>query len=179
MNIFYLDKSPEKAAQMQIDKHVVKMVLESAQLLSTCHRTVDGEHYIDASSGRKLQKWRMADSKLDNIIYKATHFNHPCSKWLRESKANYDWLYQHFAALAKEYKKRYGKDHLSYTKLRKVLANAPTNLPDKGFTSPALAILDKYKVDDAVQSYRNYYEGEKLELGKTEDKERYWRLLDE
>ena len=174
MNIFYLDENPKMAAAMQTDKHIVKMILESAQLLCTAHRVIDGEHYIDDSSGRRLQRWR--HPKYDDKLYKATHFNHPCSLWLRESADNYIWLFRHFQALSREYEIRYKKVHKSWSTLNPILSFTPEKLPRKGFTTPALAMPDQYKCGDPVQSYRNYYEAEKLKEQK--DIDRYRLLLE-
>lgn len=175
MNIFYLHEDPVIAAKAQTNKHVVKMILESAQLLSTAHRILDGQHYIDASSGRKLQRW--LHPQYENELYKATHFNHPCAIWVRESKENYIWLYKHFIALCQEYTKRYKRTHATQIKLESILANTPNNISNIGFTKPALAMPDQYIMEDAVQSYRNYYVAEKLL--STEDKKRYEEILDE
>jgi len=101
MNIFYLNSDPERAAQLQYNKHVVKMILESAQLLCSAHI--------------------MLDSEID-VPYKLTHKNHPSAVWTRQSRSNYAWLYFHMMALGKEYKKRYNKEHLTITKCRDVLA---------------------------------------------------------
>ncbi len=143
MNVFFLDVSPVKAAQMQCDRHVVKMILESAQLLSTAHRELDGDNWADA-----------------NGLYKSTHKNHPSAIWARESKHNYDWLYDHFYALCDEYRYRYGKEHKSWTKLGVVLKNRPVNIMRLPFDfyEPPQCMPDKYKVGgDSVQAYRNYY----------------------
>lgn len=175
MNIFYLHKEPYIAAAMQTNKHVVKMILESAQLLSTAHRVLDGEHYIDASSGRKLQCWR--HPKYDTELYKATHFNHPCAIWVRESSENYYWLYAHFVELSEEYTRRYGKVHASYTKLKDILSLPPVNIPIKDFTEPAMAMPEQYiKRGDPIGSYRAYYEAEKLI--EEQDIERYWSIIE-
>lgn len=161
MNIFYLHSDPRIAAQMQTNKHVVKMILESAQLLCTAHRVLDGEHYIDASSGRKLQRWR--HPRYETELYQATHFNHSCAIWVRESSENYYWLYAHFVELSQEYKKRYGKVHASYTKLKDILSLLPVNIPIGPFTEPAMAMPEQYiKRGDPIGSYRAYYEAEKL-----------------
>ncbi len=166
MNIFFLDQDPKKAVKYMTDKHVVKMVLESAQLLSTIHRVVDGEHYIDSSSGRKLQKWRMPDER-EEILYKSTHFNHPCTNWLKESVANYIWLYEHFLALSAEYTLRFGKTHASYTKLGGILQLPPVNLPKGELTEPAFAMPEQYITEsDVVKSYHDYYVAEKLKTEK-------------
>lgn len=180
MNIFYVSNNPVQAAQVLIDKHVVKMALESAQLLCTCHRVVDGIHYIDSSSGRRLQKWKHPDPILDEQLYKSQHFNHPCSIWLRESKANYEWLYTHFIALGQEYEKRYGKKHASIVKLADLLRVAPKNIPDVPFTEPAQAVLEQYKFKGhPIIAYQNYYIGEKLPLGNDKDKERFSNFISE
>jgi hypothetical protein len=176
MNIFYLHEDPALSAQALINKHVVKMVLESAQLLCTCHRMVDGIHYIDSTSGRRLQKWRHPDSELDEILYKSQHFNHPCSIWLRESSEHYDWLYQHFIALGQEYKKRYGKEHASITKLSHILKLRPQNLSNNGFKQPPQAMPLIYQKEDSRAAYRTYYEADKLSLGTKEDAERYFEF---
>ena len=86
MNIFYLDKDPKKCAEMHCDKHVVKMILEYAQLLSTAHRVLDGNEWADHVG-----------------LYKATHKNHPSAIWARESAGNYFWLNKLFQELCKEY----------------------------------------------------------------------------
>jgi len=177
LNIFYLHKDPRIAAEMQTDKHVVKMVLESAQLLCTAHRVIDGEHYIDSSSGRRLQRWK--HPTYDNELYKATHFNHPCSLWLRESIDNYRWLYNHFEALSNEYTKRFGKIHKSWRELGAILFFSPENISKQSFTNPALAMPNEYKCGDPVQSYRNYYEAEKLKEQKDIDRYKLLEISEE
>ena len=79
MNIFALSSDPFESAQMMCDKHVVKMIIETAQLLSTAHRVLDGEQYTDkTSNGRSIQRWRLTDAyDMENSLYKATHINHP------------------------------------------------------------------------------------------------------
>ena len=96
MNIFYLDHDVNKCAEMHNDKHVVKMILEYAQLLSTAHRVCDGT-ILDTFSktGRRKKVWALADNR-DTILYSATHINHPSAVWVRQSSANYGWLYQLF-----------------------------------------------------------------------------------
>lgn len=140
MNIFFLSKDPIKAAQLQCDKHVVKMILESAQMLSTCHH----------ANGTSLDT---------DVLYKQTHLNHPSSVWARASLKNYTWLYEHFIALCDEYTHRYGKVHLSDTKFRKLFKTAPFMSCDKPttFTKPPKCMPDEYKVGSVVQSYQAYY----------------------
>ena len=137
MNIFFLDKNPMKCAQYHNDKHVVKMILETAQLLCGSHWATGGE-----------------------APYKLSHKNHPCSIWARESLSNYLYLCELGLELCKEYTYRYGKRHKSQDVIEWCLVNKP-NIPDIGFTEPAKAMPDEYKVDDVVKSYRNYYRGGK------------------
>ena len=144
MNIFILDKDPVVAATMYCDKHVVKMIIELAQLLSAAHH-----HY---------------NSKFVGVVYKKTHYNHPCTKWVRTTSANYDWAYNHFVSLCDEYTKRYGKTHLTDLKLREVLSNNPVPIGD--LTPFVLAMPEQYKCDCAVTSYRNYYINDKKEIAK-------------
>jgi hypothetical protein len=162
MNIFYLDKNPIKAAQMSCDKHVVKMILESAQLLSTCHRVLDGTEYYDKTkNGRKIKRWKHPNSNMEAVLYKAGWIKHPSTVWLFESAYNYFWLYQHFMALNDEYKKRYNhtKDHVAVQKLGDLLKHTPKNAKiNKIGTQPTPAMPDECKVPgDSVQSYRKYY----------------------
>ena len=162
MNIFYLHKDPVKAAEMSCDKHVVKMILESAQLLSTCHRVLDGTEYYDkTANGRKIKRWKHPNSNMEAVLYKAGWIKHPSTLWLFESAYNYVWLYQHMMALNEEYKKRYNhkKDHLAIQKLGDLLKHPPKNAKiNKIATDPTPAMPDECKIPgDVVGSYRNYY----------------------
>ena len=145
MNIFYLDKDINKAAEYHNDKHCVKMILEYAQLLCTAHRELDGDN-------------------ANENLYKSTQKNHPSAKWVRESKANYEYLYRLFNALCNEYTHRYGKTHLTYQKLHNVLATPPQNIPDKEFTEPTPAMPDDVKNNDSLKAYRDYYKKYKSHL---------------
>ena len=141
MNIFYLDKDPVVAAKVQYNKHVVKMILESAQMLCTAHRYYGNE----------------------DVPYKTAHLNHPSTIWCRENDKQYRWLFNHMLALGDEYTRRYGKKHLSIDKCFGPLSFLPPNIPkDKPFTEPPQCMPDEYKVEgDSVQAYWNYYIGEK------------------
>jgi hypothetical protein len=149
MNIFYLDSDPVQAAKMICDKHVVKMPLESAQMLCTAHRVLDD---VDVLAGQPL--------------YKSTHKNHPSSKWVRKSQLNYMWLYEHFIALCDEYKERYGREHLTFTKLSKPLWYVPENISVDAFTEPPTCMPDHCIREDAISSYRMYYKTEKSSIAK-------------
>ena len=160
MNIFYLDKNPIRCAQMHVDKHCVKMILEYAQLLSTAHRVLDGVLTIGLSeSGRKRQLYVLQNG-LDKILYSATHVNHPSAVWCRQSAANYMWLAELLEECCKEYTYRYGKIHkVESSGLMQTLKNIfPKNITEKPFTQPTPAMPDECKVvGDSIQSYRNYY----------------------
>lgn len=143
MNIFFVDNDPYDAARQLVDKHVVKMIVESAQLLSTAHRLIDGNDNI-------------IDDERQDVLYKVTHRNHPCSVWVRESIQNYLWLVDHFHGLLQEYTHRYGKTHKCQSMLY-VLQTPPVNLKNYDWTSPPSCMPDEYKVGTLVDNYRQYY----------------------
>lgn len=159
MNIFVLDQDPYKAAELQCDKHVVKMIVESAQMLSTAHRLLDGQVQIRLTkSGRKGKYWQLPDEREDTF-YKAVHMGHPCTVWTMESSANYYWHWQHFYALCKEYTYRYGKIHKSES-LLPALHCLPANIPFGKLTQFKLAMNSnpECKKKDPVESYRLFYQ---------------------
>ena len=166
MNIFYVNSDPEVAARSMVDRHVVKMILETAQLLSTAHRVIDGEEYVGQSqSGRKAKRWRLSGN-VDAIMYAATHINHPSAVWVRENSANYNWLYDHLLALGREYTHRYGRTHLTIDKLGDILKDAPENIEQSNVMTKMPSCMDKqYIVDvDPIINYRNYYNYGKTDL---------------
>ena len=136
MNIFYLDRDPAEAARMQCDRHVVKMILETAQLLSTAHHELDGE----------------------SPVYKPTHKNHPSAVWVRSSAAAYHWAWQHLQALGREYQSRYGKAHKTIREHLDTLAIFPKGIEwGTRFIDPPQCMPDECKRDDAVLGYLTYY----------------------
>lgn len=153
MNIFVLDDTPEKSARCQIDKHVVKMPLESAQMLcSALHR-----HGID------------------DAPYKATHQNHPCTVWAGDNVSNFLWLVRHGLALCFEYSSRYEKTHKCQPIIGWCAAQS-YKLPDGSLTDHALAMPDAYKSHSAIESYRKYYMMEKLHIATwKQNKPDWWR----
>jgi hypothetical protein len=168
MNIFYLDHDVYKCAEMHNDKHTVKMILEYAQLLSTAHRVLDGEQtpWFTTAAGRKKREWMLYDDR-QNILYAATHTNHPSAVWARQSPENYIWLSNLLVALCEEYTHRYGKTHkverdgLCFV----LLKNVPTNIGNKGWSEPTPAMPDEVKIPgDSIASYRNYYINNKSHL---------------
>lgn len=148
MNIFYLDSDPKKCAAMHIDKHVVKMILETAQLLSTAHHVYQ--------------------SNITDMIYKSTHINHPSSVWCRLNKQNYQWLSDLLCELCAEYTHRYGKIHKTQAiGMVDLLKNAPSAMPDGLFTEPTPAMPDECKIlGDSIASYRKYYIEKKAYMAK-------------
>jgi len=166
MNIFYLHKDPMTAAQMHVDKHCVKMILESCQLLSTAHRVLDGDQVMGkTATGRNVKRWVLSDERNEGL-YSATHVNHPSAVWCRQNRDNYYWLWCLLNALCSEYTYRYGKIHkCQEIGLVDKLKWFPNNLPLGIFTDPTPAMPDQYKIPgDGVQSYRNYYNGEKQRM---------------
>jgi hypothetical protein len=179
MNIFYLDNDTVKCAQAHVDKHAVKMILEYCQLLSTAHRVLDGREVVELSkTGRNTKRWKLEDERND-ILYSATHINHPSAVWCRQSDSNYIWLSKLLVELCKEYTYRYGKVHKceSIGLVKTLFWNPPKNIPKGNFTQPTPAMPDDCKVPgDSIQSYRNYYFNSKGHLwswkGKINSRER-------
>jgi hypothetical protein len=167
MNIFYLDPDVNTCAEMHNDKHCVKMILEYAQLLSTAHRVLDGVLTIGLSeSGRKRKQYILSD-KREQVLYSATHINHPSAVWVRQSHQNYIWLSQLLESLCYEYTYRYEKTHkVERDGLLQVLTtNIPVNTPIGPFTAPTPAMPDDVKVPgNSLASYRKYYINNKSHL---------------
>ena len=131
MNIFYLHEDPIQNAKWHVDKHVVKMVTEYAQLLSTAHRILDGTEYEGrTANNRRIRRWRLPD-KREDILFKASHVNHPCNVWVRESKSNYRLMYKIYMACLSEYTFRYGKIHGS-ARPSLCLLKVPNNIKELG-----------------------------------------------
>lgn len=166
MNIFYVDPDPVTAAQSLVDKHVVKMILESAQLLSTAHRVIDGQQVAGKSkTGRNVKRWVLPDNR-ENEIYTATHVNHPSAVWTRTAVENYWWLVEHFAGLLDEYTYRYEKRHKCFDLLMP-LQSPPHKLKDFPMTPMPSAMAEEYRIsDDPLTNYRNYYKIGKSSMHK-------------
>lgn len=142
MNIFVLDQDTKKSSQYHVDKHVVKMPLETAQMLCTAHY--------------------LAYNNLE-APYKPTHYAHPCNLWLIESLDNYKWLCELGLNLCHEYTYRYGKIHKCQNVIEWCMNNEP-NLISIGLTKFALAMPNECKKDCAIESYRTYYRENKIHL---------------
>ena len=165
MNIFYLSNNTTECAKSHVNSHTVKMILEYSQLLSTAHRVLDGEQYIDSSSGRKIKRWKLGNH-YEAILYKATHINHPSAIWVRQSYDNYIWLHSLLEELCKEYTFRYGKTHKCESiGLVNQLSYAPFNIKPGVFTEPTPSMPVEYIIKgDSIKSYKNYYNVSKKHL---------------
>ena len=148
MNIFVLGDSPMESAEMHCDKHVCKMLIEYAQMLSTAHRVLDGDEVISES------------------LYKVAHKNHPCTIWTRTNRSNYLWLFSLWKNLAIEYSMRYPpKFHASWVKLNGYLQFSPRNIPEGKLSEQPQCMPDYCKdEEDVVEAYRNYYINEKSDF---------------
>ena len=171
MNIFYLHEDPIQNAKWHIDKHIVKMPIEYAQLMSTAHRLLDGEMYLGKTAiGRNIKRWRLHDERED-ILYKASHINHPSAIWVRESIENYFQMYKLYMAVLAEFTNRYGKVHGS-SKPSIALIRPPSNIPMvKGAQLPqCMPEICKVK-NNPILAYRNYYIVEKNSFASWKNRE--------
>ena len=150
MNIFILDLNPRKCAEYHSNSHVIKMVLESAQLLCGVHH-VTNSNYI--------------------IPYGLSHKNHPCAIWARECMENYNWLCELGIELCEEYTYRYGKRHKSQDIIEWAMVHKPNLRVNGSITTFALAMPDECKIGNAVDSYRQYYIAEKRSFAKWKERE--------
>jgi hypothetical protein len=152
MNIFFLSFDTKKCAIMHNDKHLVKMIIEMAQLLSTAQHLSNG----------KANK---------EIIYKASYNNHPCAIWVRQCKENYLWTLQLLEELLNEYEFRYMKEHKTKRLLKELSLIPELNTLDQK-TPPPLIVSDDCKTIDnffilkTIKSYRKYYLDYKRHLAK-------------
>jgi hypothetical protein len=150
MNIFAVDEDPFVAAEQLCDKHVVKMIVEGCQMLSTVHR-LSASHIVYAPVE----------------LYKQSFVNHPCTIWARQTTSNYMWLAQHTHELSNEYTRRYGRIHKAHDMTRWFITFKPSQVPIGYLTPFAQAMPEQYKVQgDGVTAYRNYYIGAKSKIAK-------------
>jgi hypothetical protein len=148
MNLFILSLIQKEIAQFMMDKHVSKILLEAVQMLCSAKRILEPE------------------DEVNDRIYKLAHKNHPVTIWCRQSKENFIWTLDLIDEIHKEWRFRYGhpetKFHKSYLVALILRENIPKDeaFEQVGLTRFALAMPDKYKTDDPVESYRNYYMSE-------------------
>jgi len=145
MNIFFLHPDPERAARMMCDQHVIKMPIESAQMLSAAY------HFY--GQGNKPG------------LCQPCHMNHPSTIWVRQSQLNYLWLYRMFRELCREYKYRFGRKHEIQARAH-LLAKPPKALRETEFTLPPLCMPEEYKIGGTVPAYRCFYLGDKVSFAR-------------
>lgn len=145
MNIFFLDRNPEKCAKYHNNKHTVKMPLELCQILCTNIILLGG-----------------------SAPYRKTHMNHPSTIWARKSIQHWNFTKQLAKELCKEYTYRYGKRHKSEDVLDSL---EDPDIPDNGWSDPPQAMPDHCKMPDVVEAYRKYYQTEKVKLAEWKHRE--------
>ena len=153
MNIFFLDKTPEKSAKYLCDKHVPKMLLESAQMLSTAihSHTWTSTYNMEISTG----------------IYKEAYPNHPMTKWVGFNRGTFNWALRNALYIGAEYSKRFGKIHKSMNVINAIYDNNyMDDIPDGLFKEPPQCMPDEYKDTDYVTAYRRYYNTDKKYFAK-------------
>jgi hypothetical protein len=148
MNIFFLDKTPHRSALYLCDKHVPKMFLESAQMLSTAVQRHTGE--------------------LD-YLYKSAYPKHPMTIWVGDNRDNFMWALENAVWISQEYCTRFKKLHKSSKIINTIYKkDLVKKLPKGGMTTPPQCMPDEYKDNNYVTAYRNYYKGEKEYFAKWE-----------
>ena len=149
MNIFHLHKVPKVCAEYHCDKHVVKMILETAQMLSTAYQRHCG---------------------LDDELYKPAYPKHPMTIWVGDSVENFTYTWYLGTHLGLQYTKRYRKIHKSNLIINKFnfdrFQNIEKKFPMKKFTEPPQCMPDEYKHENYITAYRQYYIGEKKRFAK-------------
>ena len=159
MNIFFLHRDPQWAANALCDKHVPKMLLESAQMLSTAVHQHQSE----------FQKKLCDEEKkvTPNSLYKSAYPNHPMTKWVGFNRDCFRWALENAVFISQEYCKRFKKLHKSSAVINTIYDNNYIDdIPDGFFKEPPQCMPDEYKCDDYIQSYKNYYVGEKKRFAK-------------
>ena len=158
MNIFVTDPDPVKSAEVLPDKHVVKMPLETCQMLAVVY----SKWYFNWGNDLLPKK--------DGTPYnteKGAFRGHPCTIWAAQNIYNTAWLIQHGFGLLQEYTHRYGKIHSTESKLGEILQIKPKNIKDNGFVEPPQAMPDYCKVPgDSIKAYQKYYVEEKIGFAK-------------
>ena len=155
MNLFILSLIHAECAAYMIDKHVHKILLEAVQMLCSAFRILEPNKTIEG-------------------LYKMAHKNHPVTIWCRTSRENYIWTLDLIDALHEEWRFRQGhsKVHKSYLIAIKLRDNIPTHFLETGLTPFAIAMPEQYKIkNDPVESYRNYYKGDKAKIASWKKRE--------
>ena len=177
MNIFYLSEDPEQCAKWHCDKHVLKMIIEYAQLLSTAHRMLDGEEVkVLSNSGKQMVTQYKLNDHRENHLYKCAHINHPSNIWVRSSKDHYLYTMELWNSLNREYTNRYNKVHMTFKKLCHYLNQLPNNIDKNvGFNMPPQCMPDECKQEfDTIQAYREFYKAHKKEFATWKNEVPSW-----
>ena len=155
MNIFFLDRCPFTAARHQHDKHVVKMCLETAQILCTVGHSVSAQ-----------------------VPYKPTHAKHPSVLWAGANCHNFEWLVDHGLGLCDEYTHRYNKVH-ACQRVIDGLQHVGRLLPFTLWTDPPQCMPPEYQCpNDPVLAYRTYYIQCKVNQSKWTNREPPYFVID-
>jgi len=191
MNIFILHWNPRKAARWHLDKHVVKMILETAQLLYTAHWVL---FYPDLKQHKSVMALSKAQKQLpvpeymrtaplcettQEPTYRPCHTHHPCAKWARTCNGNYRWLAELGRELAREYRFRFKKTHSCEAHVEWLYANMPPTIQRYPRRPFIMAMAPEYRISkNPIVSYRHYYRTAKHELLKyTGRHEPHWLQL--
>ena len=179
MNIFILSRDPQESARFHCNKHVVKMILESAQMLCTAHwihlLESKGKKISDFKRVKDAQQWAFENTPKENQPpWKMSHIRHPCTIWTNKNISNYVWHLKLCESLLSEYKTRYKKNHKSEDVANWLRKNFPINMKSSPLSDFPVCMKEEYKVYqsvdtiDPVGSYRNYYLKDKVRFAKWE-----------
>jgi hypothetical protein len=172
MNHFILDEDEWESARMHCDKHVVKMPVETAQMMASALRRA-GATDQDFITYGVLTK--------GGTPYKGGYARHPCTIWTGDSLENFEWAYRHGVALCGEYTHRYSKTHACanpingmYLMAKQMTHQQRLKWDECDLTPFAQAMPDRYKVttgwgyEEAIEAYRSYYIGDKHSIAQWE-----------
>ena len=176
MNIFVLHTDADRAARDQCDKHVPKMIVETAQMMASALRT-HGAEDVDMPLTKS------------GSPYKGGYPNHPCTRWASECQENFLWLAEHGLALCNEFEFRFEKEHACFEPILEMMM-LNILIPKKGGRTPfALAMPDEFRPIDidgeleyhayglrAVEAYRAYYHSKEFAEWKYTDEPSWWLL---
>lgn len=145
MNIFYLSESPKRAARYHCDKHIVAMPKESAQMICTNLRAMG----------------------VQNVPYRSTHANHPCTVWARDTRENFEFLCELMYYQSEEYTKRYERVHKSFQVVKPFLTSRYLKVfPVGRFEEPPQCMPELFRKESTVLAYRNFYNKDKYRFAQ-------------
>lgn len=177
MNIFVLSLNPKEAAKWHVDKHVVKMILETCQLLYSAHWAIGRPEVLGPASLSpmglsKLQKTLIIPESMVSAPdggYRPVHIHHPCAVWTRRTIGNYMWLCRLGIELLTEFEWRYGHKHKCEKHINWLEKNPPDKIRQFGLSPFAIAMDPIYRIStNPVECYRYFYKTSKAERGLIE-----------